>query len=409
MKTVLLVHWKWSNTGGDWSYLLNTLSYYKGLGYRVYGLSTSGENTMLPDLDGLYIVKGLLQENNSSFVDKLSYPFRLWRQDETVTHVELNRFIETLDLVHVHSIKNSVGSRFLLSLPLHCKVLYSLHDYHLTCPTTAHLLKGKPCTKCIELGTKEVLINRCKSNSYLKSLAAWYSHLRAIDPRLIERVDKFLCPSSFLYNLHVEAGIPKNKLVVTNYSMPVNISNFEDLDMDHRDTKTRLLFLGRLSHEKGILTLLDSVRRLENIELSIYGRGPAAKEINHFIEANGLTQYVFMKGFINKEDIATVIASNDATIVPSEWFENYPFSVIESLGLGTPVIGAMMGGIPELINEGENGMLFEAGNSTDLKRVLEEFVRNGVSLTRREIKNNIRIKLESSLHFKQITKLIIQD
>jgi glycosyltransferase involved in cell wall biosynthesis len=125
--------------------------------------------------------------------------------------------------------------------------------------------------------------------------------------------------------------------------------------------------VGRLSEEKGIRTLLDVASSIPN-KLKILGTGPLAQELQDIYR--DCTQIEFM-GFQNWDVCRHVIESASFSVMPSECYENYPFAVIESLCLGTPVLGANIGGIPELIKEGVTGELFESGNKQELVEKLQ--------------------------------------
>jgi glycosyltransferase involved in cell wall biosynthesis len=119
-------------------------------------------------------------------------------------------------------------------------------------------------------------------------------------------------------------------------------------------------YIGRLSHEKGIKTLINAALQLP-YKLKIIGGGPLLSELQ---TANKDVEFW---GYKNWSEIKELVGKAVFTVIPSEWYENNPLSVIESLCLGTPVLGANIGGIPEMIEEGKNGMLFESRNTEDLK------------------------------------------
>ena len=113
-----------------------------------------------------------------------------------------------------------------------------------------------------------------------------------------------------------------------------------------------------------------------------------------------------MLGQLNKTNLARNIANSTAVVVPSEWHENFPFAVTESLLLGTPVIGSSMGGIPELISDGNNGYVFRTGNEEDLSKKLQILISNGVNWSKEEIVTNIRNRFDCNKHYLEILNLI---
>ena len=129
------------------------------------------------------------------------------------------------------------------------------------------------------------------------------------------------------------------------------------------------LYFGRFSEEKGIGTLINVCKKLPNIQFIFAGTGPLEEEINGISNIKNL-------GFQKGEALEKLIREARFSIYPSEWYENCPFSVMESQMYGTPVLGANIGGIPELISVGSTGELFESGNGEDLKIKIEELWNN---------------------------------
>ena len=126
-----------------------------------------------------------------------------------------------------------------------------------------------------------------------------------------------------------------------------------------------LLYFGRLSYVKGVKTLLKAAKKNQHIPIKIAGTGPILKELKCYTEAHKIKNVSFV-GFQKGNDLFELIAGARATIVPSEWFENFPLSVIESLAMGRPVIGANIGGIPEQVINRQTGFIFESGNTKQL-------------------------------------------
>ena len=130
------------------------------------------------------------------------------------------------------------------------------------------------------------------------------------------------------------------------------------------------LYFGRLSKEKGILTLLKSACEIPHQKFKIAGEGPQTDEITDFIKKNKITN-VDLLGFISGDELRNLIQNSKFVIVPSEWYENNPLSILESQASGKPVIGAKIGGIPELIQHNENGYLYDYGDTEKLVACVE--------------------------------------
>lgn len=383
MKRVLIVNWRWYNTGGDWTYLLSLVELYRSEGFQIYGLSTFSVKNQNIDGVKLFTVKGLLQSDNLKR-DKYLYPYRLWHQSELSKSL-LGELIELkFTLVHVNSIHNSVGTRFLLQLPRKIPIFYTLHDYHLTCPVTKHIdSEEKICKDCINESTFSVVEKRCREGHLLKSFASYYSFHRSSNSEVFERVNLFICPSEFIRSMHLSRGIARSKLVVVNNPVAINedASNKGGIKQN-----SNFVFIGRYERIKGIMTLLKAINELEDVSLNLYGKGPLNREIDDFIVKNNLQSRICNNGFVDRASINGIIENASALVIPSEWLENYPYSVSEALAMGVPVIGSNVGGIPEMIYPGLNGLIFEHGNVEDLKLKLKLFNQQGVKWSRGKIR-----------------------
>ncbi|MBQ3659868.1 MAG: glycosyltransferase, partial [Bacteroidales bacterium] len=135
-----------------------------------------------------------------------------------------------------------------------------------------------------------------------------------------------------------------------------------------------LLYYGRLSHEKGIETLLDAVLARPEVPLKIVGTGPLEAQLRSRVAAAGASNIEFL-GFHSGEDLYRLVAGASFVVVPSAWYENNPMTVIEACALGRPVIGAAIGGIPEIVREGVTGYLFPSGDAQALGRVLDSVLQ----------------------------------
>ena len=270
------------------------------------------------------------------------------------------------DIVHMHNI-HSYLSPVLAKLAKRrgCRVVWTLHDYKLVCPSYACLLDGKPCEKCIGRGKMQVLKNRCMKGSFAASAMAWLEALKWNRNVLDRYVDAFICPSQFMASKMKKDGFDQEKLhVVCNYIDPKKQELFGSLDIEREDY---YVYVGRLSDEKGVETLLNVASQLPHT-LKLAGDGPLRKQLE---EQYASSRNIDFLGHQDAIQVAKLLSKARFSVVPSEWYENNPLSVIESLCAGTPVVGARIGGIPELIDE-SNGIIFTSGNRAELKAAINQ-------------------------------------
>ena len=172
--------------------------------------------------------------------------------------------------------------------------------------------------------------------------------------------------SDFSKNIHLKY----KPFLFDKSEMLFNFINFKDSEIPSSFMGDYFLYFGRLSNEKGILTLLDAFCSFNDARLLIIGEGNLKKEIQSFINNHSLNN-VTLLGYMTGDKLDSYIKKSKFVIVPSQWYENNPLSIIESFRFGKPVLGADLGGIPELIKEGENGLLFEPGSTNSLLEALD--------------------------------------
>ena len=180
-------------------------------------------------------------------------------------------------------------------------------------------------------------------------------------------IDRFISPSQFLADKMAEHGIRPPITTIPNF---INPDNFRAV----YEPENYFIFAGRLVRVKGILTLLEAMRHVRgDAVLKIAGAGELEPEMRRFVADHNLTNVQFV-GHLGTEELARLVQRALFTVVPSEWYENYSMTVIESLACGTPVIGANIGGIPEQVRDGWNGHLFAPGDAAGLAAKMQHLI-----------------------------------
>lgn len=264
------------------------------------------------------------------------------------------------DVVHLNNIHTQLSP--IIAEQAHIRgirTVWTLHDYKLLCPRYDCLRDGKTvCELCFGGDKTYCKTFRCMKGSRLASLVGYKEAVMWSRPRLEACTDLFICPSRFMAEKMAQGGFRRDKLRV--------LCNFIDVEKCRKDDYAKddyYCYVGRLSHEKGVATLVEAAARLP-YRLKVIGGGPLSEELR--IKNEELKGNVEFLGFRQWDDIKDIVGKAKFTVIPSEWYENNPLSVIEAECLGTPVLGARIGGIPELIDEDMNGMTFESGNADDL-------------------------------------------
>ena len=231
------------------------------------------------------------------------------------------------------------------------KVVWTLHDYKLLCPRYDCLKDGKTiCETCFNGDKKACLDNKCMKGSSLASLIGWREAVTWNRERLETCTDVFVCPSQFMADKMVQGGFSKAKMKT--------LCNFIDVAKCARGSYEKgdyYCYVGRLSHEKGAKTLIEAAKQLP-YKLVVIGGGSLMDELKAIASDN-----IEFVGFKQWDEIKDLVGKARFSVIPSEWYENNPLSVIEAQCLGTPVLGAKIGGIPELTE-----YTFKSGDAEDL-------------------------------------------
>lgn len=270
------------------------------------------------------------------------------------------------DVAHLHIFQHQLSPSILDVLKKYnIPVVYTAHDLKMLCLNYVMMTNGKVCEKCKGGHYMNCLKQKCVKDSTLKSainVVEGYLHKWR---KSYDVVDKIITPSKFYADKFVEFGVAKERVM--------HLPNFLGRECptvnQSEDSLQYFLYFGRLSREKGIMTLIKAVEGTD-MQLSIVGGGPCKEEIESYIAEHRL-QNVKLLGFKSGQELIDVVGNARAVVLPSEWYENGPYSAIEALQLGRPIIGSKIGGIPELVDG--NGVTFNHGNVEELRKCLIEF------------------------------------
>jgi glycosyltransferase involved in cell wall biosynthesis len=271
-----------------------------------------------------------------------------------------------VDVAHAHNVYHHISpSIFGLLRERGVPVFLTLHDLKLACPAYRMLTHDGVCERCKGGALHQVVLNRCiKGSLALSALVAVESSVQSLLGTYRHNVNRFIVPSQFLRDKLVEWGWPKDRF---SY-----IPNFVDATRFHQsqDPGRRFVYLGRLSHEKGVSTLLRACSRA-SAPLTIVGSGPEESRLKALASQENVD--VEFVGHQPPDRIAAILGQARALVLPSEWYENAPISILEAYACGKPVIGARIGGIPELVRDGTTGALFDSGAVDQLAEALARF------------------------------------
>ena len=242
-------------------------------------------------------------------------------------------------------------------------VVQTLHNYRLICPAANLFRAGRICEECIDRGLHRGVRHACyrHSRSATGAVVAMLSMHRVLNTWR-DAVDVYIALSHFARLKFIAAGLPADKVVVK--------PNFVDPDPGQREgPASGAVFIGRLSPEKGVRTMLEAWRRLEGkVPLEVIGDGPERPEMEAL--AKGLDNVRF-RGHLPRQDAIATTRRARFLIFPSGCYEGFGMAIIEAFACGVPVIASRLGAMQEIVDEGRTGLHFTAGDASDLAAQIE--------------------------------------
>ncbi len=303
------------------------------------------------------------------------------------------------DVVHLHNVHSYLSP--LIGEMAHergIRVVWTLHDYKLICPAySCRRPSGENCEDCVS-GTLHVARHACMKGSRAQSLMADVEARVWNRRRLTDMTDLFIAPSEFMHNKMLEGGFPRRKLTtICNFIDPHKMTVIDALGAVD-DPDDYFCYVGRLSDEKGTETMLAAAAAA-GVRMKVAGDGPLLAVMK---EKYAETPSIEFLGHLDREKVVRLLRRAKASVLPSEWYENNPLGVIESLCCGAPVIGARIGGIPELLDP-SCGITFTSGNVEELIAIFANFAHRH-SFPRREIAAAAHSRFCREKHYELLMK-----
>lgn len=365
---VLLVNNHHKNLGGAEKYYFDLAKLLEKKGHKVAFFSTKDPQNIPSKWAKYFVTKLDFSENTpKSFYSKLANMFYSFVSKRNISKL-LDNFKP--DIVHIQNIYYYISPSILSEIKRrNIPIVQTVHDYQLVTPTVTFFHNGKICEVTKKHSYYKAVFHRCVKDSYGASLMAVIaSYTQRLFGFYEKYVDLFIAPSMFMKNKLIEYGFDADRVIY--------IPNFIDTqptthNIQPTTNKRYVLFFGRLLEHKGVGVLLSTAQRLPKVRFKIAGDGPAERRLKKTVKELKLNNVDFL-GRLNGNDLRQTISKASFCVVPSLWYENMPYSVLESFSFGKPVITSRIGGIPELVNDGKNGFLFRPGDVKGLcSRVLE--------------------------------------
>lgn len=367
MKILMVNKFLYPN-GGSETYIFEAGKQLKKMGHEVQYFGMEHEGRVVGNHAESYTAD---MDFHGGGIAKLLYPFRILYSVEA--RKKIRRVLEDFspDVVHLNNFNFQLTPSIIYEVRKWAKqegrkvpLIYTAHDYQWVCPNHMLLVPstGERCFRCEGGRFGECAKHRCIHNSGIRSLLGTMEAYLYRGLGTYGKVDTIICPSNFMKEKLASNSLLADKLV-TLY----NFLNMDEVDIPEK--KDYILYFGRYSEEKGVRTLLEVCKRLPQISFLFAGTGPLKEELAACDNVTDL-------GFLQGADLKKTIAQARFSVFPSEWYENCPFTVMETQKYKTPVVASNIGGVPELVRDGFTGSLFEAGNADELEAKIRELWEN---------------------------------
>ena len=350
--------------GGSETYIFKLGAQLQKLGHEVQYFGMEHEGRCVSNHAEQYTKD--MDFHTTSTLTKLTYPLK------TVYSTEAKKKMLTVlndfqpDIVHLNNFNYQLTPSIIYAVKSYekktgkrVKIVYTAHDYQLVCPE--HLMlnnNSEVCEKCLSGSYINCIKGSCIHGSRLKSIVGAAEGKLYRTLKTYKYIDCVICPSEFLKTkLDCNPDLKGKTTVLRNFT--------ESIEKSKTQKQSYVLYFGRYEREKGIETLIKA----DSIPFVFAGSGEYEEQINS-------CSHIKNVGYKTGKELETLIRQAVCSVAPSTCYENCPFSVMESIMYGTPVVGADIGGIPELISDGETGFLFESGNVEALSAAIRKITDN---------------------------------
>ena len=382
--------------GGSESYMLYLSEHLKGKGHEVEFFGMFDENNTVGNSAGQYTQN---MDFHSKGLARFLYPFKIIYSFEAKK--KIMKVIDHFkpDIVHMNNINFQLTPSIIYGVKKKkVPLVQTVHDYQMICPN--HLLynfdKNTPCEKCVKDSHINCIKNKCIHSSLVKSIlgvieAKLYSWLKTY-----KKVDLFVCPSNFLENKLLSAkGFYKGKTKTIH-----NFIDKEKFADKGKAPESYIVYVGRLSKEKGIENIAGAAKLLHNLNFVVAGSGPDEDMLKNIPN-------IKLAGFLTGDKLTELMGNAKVLLLPSVCYENCPLSILEAQSMGVPVVTMNSGGMAELVKDGITGTLVNEPTPEGIAKKIKETLENEDYYN--SLKENCKKEKDSILSVESYADILIKE
>lgn len=342
--------------------------------YQVPG----GEDTVVANEKKMLEDNGhevILYSRNNSELKKISKFQKLYLLFTTIfslrTYREVKKIIRenNIDIVHVHNTLSLVSpSVYYAAFSCKVPVVQTIHNFRLLCPSATFYRDSHICEDCVNKGLKCSLKHKCYRGSLSQTLACVLTLLVHQALGTYKRLN-YICLTEFNKQKLLELNKKKKRINMDKVFIKPNFVNIDRTVIPYEKRKNQFIFVGRLDKLKGINLLVETWKGIKSANLIICGTGPEEAWCKKYIRENNISN-INMMGFIPNKQVLEMIAESKALILPTQLYEGFPMTIVESYSCGTPVIGSNIGNVRSIIEEGITGLTFKFDSVKSLREAI---------------------------------------
>ena len=372
---ILLVNYRYFISGGPEKYMFNIKKMLEGNGHEVIPFSIHSNKNVETEYSK-YFVEPIGGRDATYFDEVKKTPKSIWQMlTRSIYSIEVEKAIKKEirdvkpDLVYIIHFVNKLSPSVITGAKkMGIPVVLRLSDYFLLCPRFDFMYQKKICEDCLTKGYRSCIKKRCVKASLFASVIRVFSMKFHNFIHVYRGVDAFITPSKFLKTKLVENGFDEKKITC----IPTFTASKSEVGKPQVGVYG--LYFGRITEEKGVDTVIKAYEKLPGYELKIMGDDTTeeAKRLKLYVEQRKIKNVEFL-GFKSGIELEKVIKGARFTLIPSIWYDNLPNTALESFQYSKPVIASNIGSLPELVADGVNGFLFEAGSDRALVEAIKKF------------------------------------
>lgn len=368
---VLLVNKFHYRKGGSETYYFTLAEALKKRGHEVVFFAMQDEKNNLPCQQEKYFVSNA--SFNGGMKSRLNMVLHLTYSKEAYTNMKRLLQTERPDLVILNLVHKQITLSILDAIREYdakLPVFWTMHDLIAVCPAySMRDGKGDICEKCLQGSFRPCVQNRCVKGSLPMSILSKYEADFIRRKKWYDQVTLYICPSEFYRKKLTEGRFTGRPIVTLPNPLPLGTKYVLS-----EEDEGYVLYFGRLSPEKGVGTLIEAAK-LSGCHLVILGTGPIEAQLK--AQAQGCENIEFI-GFQTGQVLTDFVKKSRCVVLPSEWYENGPYSAMEAMSVGKPLIVSNNGGLPELVEDGVNGYVYPAVQGA---QALAACIENMISLS----------------------------